>query len=61
MRQFIAKINNLFVSFILLIFYIFVVGVAVLMYRLLRKSSEDISTYWINIKNRENKDLDSAY
>lgn len=56
MRQFIQKINNLTISFILIFVYFFGIGLAALLYILTnKKKPKNTESYW---QNNEKKPLD---
>lgn len=63
MRQFIQKINNLTISFILIFVYFLGVGFAALLYVLTNKKQKNTESYWqeIDDKRQDLKSFESPY
>lgn len=45
-KNFIKKINNIFICFTLFLFYFFIIGVGALLYKFLRKKNKKNNSYW---------------
>ena len=64
MKKAIRKINSIFISIILVIFYLFIVGIAKLTKKLSLSNKEiGDSTFWITSEQKqiEDKDFESSY
>jgi len=46
MKKIVNKINNVFIKVVLIIFYFLIIGLAALIYRLLKKEKKQTESYW---------------